>query len=148
MIKLGKLTDYAIVVMTQLAREGAEASRSAHYLAEKTGVSLPTVAKVLKALTKENFVTSTRGTTGGYKLTRPAGQISLAEIITALDGPITIVSCVEGSTQECKTQDTCPAKGNWERVNHVIRDALESVKLTELAVTHCHAPYNFMKDAV
>lgn len=145
MIKLGKLTDYAVVVMGQLAKEGAEASRSAQYLAEKTGVSAPTVAKVLKRLTKGNFVVSVRGAAGGYKLSRAADQISLAEIITALDGPIALVSCVEGSTEDCKTQRTCPVKGNWNRVNTVITSALSGIKLAEMIAPACGKPRDFIR---
>jgi len=133
MIKLGKLTDYAIIVMGQLAQGAAAASRSAHYLADKTGVPEPTVSKVLKALSRGDLVVSTRGAAGGYKLSKAADQISLAEIITALDGPIAIVACANGSCGEgCGLWATCTAKSNWGRVNDVIKSALEGIKLTEI----------------
>ena len=147
MIKLGKLTDYAVVILGQLAKEGEKVSRSAHYLSGKTGVPEPTVAKVLKSLAKEKFVVSLRGSAGGYTLARPAEQISLAEIITALDGPIRIVSCVNGRAEDCKTQAICPVKGNWDNVNTVIRQALDSVKLSGMITTSCGQTHDFIRSA-
>jgi FeS assembly SUF system regulator len=138
MIKLGKLTDYAIAVMGQLSKDEAGSS-SAHMLSEKTGVPEPTVAKVLKLLAKENLVVSIRGAAGGYKLSKPAGQISIAEIITALDGPIEIVACVDGGGNDCKASGSCPVKGNWDRVNDAIKGALAGIKLTEMVVPACKA---------
>lgn len=147
MIKLGKLTDYAIVVMGQLAREGAENSRSAHYLSDKTGIPEPTVAKVLKVLSKGNLVTSERGAAGGYRLAKEPGRISVAEIITVLDGPIAIVACVEGSDEECRAAANCPMKGNWDKVNDAIKRALEGVMLTDMLSTgSCGRTHDFMKD--
>jgi FeS assembly SUF system regulator len=137
MIKLGKLTDYAIAVMGQLVKEGKEASRSANYLAEKTGVPEPTVAKVLKLLAKGNLLESARGAAGGYKLSRTPDQISMADIITVLDGPIAIVSCVEGSNEDCKMSGTCPVKGHWDPLNDAIRAAFEKVRLADMVFAPC-----------
>jgi len=132
MIKLGKLTDYAIAVMGQLAHEGTETARSAHYLSDKTGVPEPTVAKVLKLLSGAELVVSVRGASGGYKIAKPADQVSIGEIITAMEGPITIVACVEGQPESCEMFGTCPTKNNWHRVNEAIKSALDGVKLTEM----------------
>jgi FeS assembly SUF system regulator len=131
-IKLGKLTDYAIVVMGQLALDEAGEARSAHYLADKTGVPEPTVSKVLKDLSRGELVVSTRGSAGGYKLSKAADQISLADIIAALEGPISVVACVEGGKADCSLWETCPTKNNWPRVNTVIKRAFEGIKLTEI----------------
>lgn len=132
MIKLGKLTDYAIVIMGQLMREGEGASKSAHFLSAKTGVPEPTVAKVLKMLAHAALVDSSRGAAGGYRLSRGAADISIADIITAMDGPIAIVSCVEGSAETCKAEGSCHLKGRWDHVNSVIRAALEGVRLPDM----------------
>lgn len=132
MIKLGKLTDYAIVIMGQLLKEGEGASRSASFLSEKTGVPEPTVAKVLKALSQANLLCATRGAAGGYKFSRAAEEISIADIITALDGPIAIVSCVEGSAEVCRAENSCHMRGRWDQVNTAIRGALESIKLPDM----------------
>jgi len=132
MIKLGKLTDYAIAVMGQLAQEGESASCSAHYLSHKIAVPEPTVAKVLKLLSRGELVISTRGAAGGYRLAKPVTQISIAEIITAMEGPIAIVTCVDGHEKECPSQAKCPVKSNWDRVNNAIRGTLEGIMLAEM----------------
>lgn len=136
MIKLGKLTDYAIVVMGQLSGEAL----SAHAVSTRTGVPEPTVAKVLKQLSHAKLVESTRGAGGGYRLAKPANQTTIAEVITAMDGPIAIVSCVDDSGEVCKSQGLCPSKGKWNRVNQAIRNALESVMISDMS-----APRNFIK---
>ena len=147
MIKLGKLTDYAIAVMGQLAQEGTTSSHSAHHLSDKTGIPEPTVAKVLKLLSKGNLVTSERGAAGGYKLVKGAEKTSIAEIITTMDGPISIVSCVDEESAPCDMAETCPTKGNWKRVNDAIRSALEGVMLSEMLSTNtCSRVHDFTKD--
>lgn len=131
MLRLGKLTDYAITVMVQLTKEGA--SKSASFLSEKTGVPEPTVAKVLKNLARGKLVESERGVTGGYRIARNPAEVSIGHIIEAMDGPIAIVSCVEGAEDVCDAEPTCPAKGKWAPVNRAIRDALFAVRLTDMA---------------
>src|SRR5678810_713962 len=111
MIKLGKLTDYAVVVMAQLAKD-AGTLHSAAQLSAKTGVPEPTVAKVLKQLAKSELIESARGAAGGYRMVKGADEISAADIITAMDGPIAIASCVEGVETQCKSESVCPVRGN------------------------------------
>jgi FeS assembly SUF system regulator len=144
MIKLGKLTDYAVVVMTQLAKESG-ALQSAAQLAVKTGIPEPTVAKVLKQLSKSDLAESVRGAAGGYRLTKSAAEISAADIITAMDGPIAIVSCVEGVEEHCRSEAVCPVRGNWDRANTLIRQALDSVRLSEMMAPSCRSkPLSFV----
>lgn len=132
MIKLGKLTDYAIVVMAQLAREGDNASRSASYVADKTGVPEPTVAKVLKMLLKEYLVSSVRGAQGGYRLARNPAELSICDIVEAVEGPIAIVTCVDGTEGQCQSETRCPTKGKWDPVNRAIRTALQEITLADM----------------
>jgi FeS assembly SUF system regulator len=132
MIKLGKLTDYAVAVMVQLSREGIGASRSAHQLADRTSIPEPTVAKVLKKLARKKLVESVRGAAGGYRLAGPAEEMSVCDIIEALDGPIAIVSCA-GANDSCRAEPKCPAKGKWTPVNQAIRAALQAVRLSDMA---------------
>lgn len=141
MIKLGKLTDYAIVVMVQLAREGDNASRSAPVLAEKTGLPEPTVSKVLKTLARENLVTSVRGAQGGYKLASEPRALSVRAIIEAVEGPIAIVSCIEGTNDPCQSASRCPTKGKWDPVNRAIRSALEELTLADM-MAQCGASHS------
>ena len=139
MIKLGKLTDYAIVVMTQLSREGESLARSASELAEKTGIPEPTVAKVLKTLAREKLVESVRGAAGGYRLAQRAQELSLCDIIEAVDGPIAIASCVDGADEHCVAERRCPSRGKWDPVNDAIRSALKEIRLSDMASRSCGA---------
>ncbi len=147
MIKIGKLTDYAIVVMGQLAKEGASAMCSATHLSEMTNIPEPTVAKVLKMLTQGALLESVRGAAGGYRLIKSADQISIAEIVTVLEGPIAIVSCVDGGDHECRIESTCAVKGRWTPVNDAIKAALANVSLAEImGLPSCGKAYNFLQE--
>jgi FeS assembly SUF system regulator len=112
MIRLSKLTDYAIVVMAQMARDRS-ALQTVPQLADRTGVPAPTVAKLLKLLTPAGLMTSHRGAAGGYTLARPAEDITMAEIIAALEGPIALTACVDGSEGHCGVESCarCAATG-------------------------------------
>ena len=132
MFRLNRLTDYAVVVMAQLALRG-KATLTAGEIARDTGVPLPTVAKVLNALARDGLIVSQRGAAGGYGLGRPAGEIGVADIIQAIEGPIALTACVEGSTSHCDVESLCPMRGGWDKVNSAIRDALDSVTLADMA---------------
>lgn len=129
MLRLNKLTDYAVVLLAQMER--AQSQCSSAVLAAATGISEPTVAKILKDLVKSGLVQSARGAQGGYALTRTGLEISVRQIIEAIDGPIALTECIEGSGRECGASN-CAVRGNWGRVNGAIIDALEAVKLTDM----------------
>lgn len=131
MIRLNRLTDYAIVVLSTMSRSVGRV-HAAPALAEQTGVPLPTVAKILKALGQAGVVSSHRGAAGGFSLDRPADAISVAAIIQALEGPIALTACVDGSDSSCGVESLCPMRGNWNRVNTAIREALEGVTLADM----------------
>ncbi|MBI1206171.1 MAG: SUF system Fe-S cluster assembly regulator [Azospirillum sp.] len=131
MIKLSKLTDYAVVVLTEMARQ-TPVVVTVPQLAERTGVPSPTVAKILKTMVPAGLMTSQRGAAGGYRLSRAAEEISIAEIITALDGPIALTACVHGVETVCGVESLCPMRGNWEMVNQAVRNALEAVSLADM----------------
>lgn len=134
MVRLNKLTDYGVVIMTQMAQgEAPRAVRTAQQIAATLGLPLPTVSKLLNALARDGLVTSQRGAAGGYSLARPAAEISMAAIIQALEGPIALTACVHGSDDHCDVESLCPMSGNWNRVNNAIRAALEEVSLAEMA---------------
>lgn len=147
MMKLGKLTDYAIAVMAQLARHAAAApagadgvALSAAALSADTGVPEPTVAKVLKTLSRGQLLDSARGVSGGYRLARDARQITVAEIIEVMDGPIAIVSCVDTANGEeggCTVAHRCGVRSKWAPVNDAIRAALTAVTLADMAMPSC-----------
>ncbi|MDD9900725.1 MAG: SUF system Fe-S cluster assembly regulator [Alphaproteobacteria bacterium] len=142
MIRLGKLTDYAIVVMAQLSRGETAVPRSAHYLSSRTGVPEPTVAKILKSLSKNGMLESMRGASGGYRLVKPANDTLILEIITAMDGPVQIVSCVDGAEGDCVAVEKCPVKGNWDKVNDALISTLSQFMLSDMMVSPCGKTYD------
>jgi FeS assembly SUF system regulator len=131
MFKLNRLTDYAVVVMSQMSCHPKELW-TAPKIAQQTGVPLPTVAKLLNALAHGDLISSHRGAAGGYTLDRPADDISVAEIIQALEGPIALTACVDGASGGCEVESLCPMRGNWDRVNKAISGALSKVTLAEM----------------
>ena len=132
MIKLSKMTDYAVVCLGMLARRPGS-SMSATELSKETGLALYTVQKLLKLLvSKSDFIKANRGALGGYMLNRNSSQISVVEIIEALDGPITLTSCVDKSESFCETSDICFLGGKWNKINEIIRKSLNDISLKEL----------------
>ena len=132
MFRLNRLTDYGVVVLSQMSRSPNDL-RTAPQISQETGVPLPTVAKLLNALAHGHLIESHRGAAGGYTLSRPAEEISVAEVIQALEGPIALTACVEGSEDDCGVASLCPMRGNWDRVNKAIYGALSKVTLAEMA---------------
>ena len=131
MFRLNRLTDYGVVGLTQLCLS-TNGLASAQQIARRTGVPVPTVAKVLNVLTRDGLVESHRGAAGGYALARPASEIGVSEIIQALEGPIALTACVENADGHCGNEAMCPMRGGWEKVNRAIQDALESVTLADM----------------
>ena len=132
MIKLSKMTDYAVVCLGTLARRSGH-SMSAKALSKETGLALYTVQKLLKLLvSKSDFVKANRGALGGYMLNRNSSEISVVEIIEALDGPITLTSCVDKSESFCEASDICFLGGKWNKINEIIRKSLNDISLKEL----------------
>jgi FeS assembly SUF system regulator len=132
MIKLSKMTDYAFVCLGTLARRPGY-SMSATELSKETGLALYTVQKLLKLLvSKSDFIKAYRGAFGGYILNRNSSKISVVEIIEALDGPITLTSCVEKSESFCEASDICFLGGKWNKVNEIIRRTLNDISLEDL----------------
>lgn len=129
MLRLNKLTDYAVVILSHMAKQNQQASTS--LLAAETGVNEPTVAKVLKDLVKSGLVTSTRGASGGYALNGSAEEISVRHVIEAIEGPIALADCVDGHAVGCAAQ-ICGTRGNWDQVNTALIHALDQVKLTHM----------------
>lgn len=131
MIKLSKLTDYAVVVLSMMsAHKGEKFSASA--LSEKTGLPEPTVAKVLKTLARENLISSERGVNGGYVMAQGASEVKILEVITAMDGPLAVAACVDDSKGCCDFEENCSMKGKWNPVNTAIRNALSGITLADM----------------
>ncbi len=131
MLRMGKLTDYATVVLASLAQDPAS-HRAAAELAESTRLSRPTVSKVLKGLQRAGLVISSRGAQGGYRLARRPENITAAQILDVFEGPIAITEC-SGVASRCGIERQCRVGSGWQRVNAAIRRALDDVTLYELA---------------
>lgn len=134
MFRLNRLTDYAVVVMSQMAQHPGK-MRNTNEISQDSNVPLPTVAKILNALSKADLVVAQRGASGGYSLGRDPKEIPVSDIIQALEGPIALTACVTGATDTCDAESLCPLRGHWNKVNLAIKNALDQVSLAEIAVT-------------
>ncbi|MCB2108467.1 MAG: SUF system Fe-S cluster assembly regulator [Rhodobacteraceae bacterium] len=130
MFRVNKLTDYATVVLIDIAR--SDVRLSTHHIAARTGIPLPTIAKLMKALGRASLVVSHRGAAGGYALGRPTGEITVADVIQAVEGPIALTACADTSEDHCGIESVCPVQGKWNRVNAAVLSALRDVTLAEM----------------
>ncbi len=141
MIRIAKLTDYGVVLMARLAREGNGRLYSVAELASVTGLPQPTVSKVLKLLTGSDLLSSVRGAHGGYRLGRAPADISIGEIVNAVQGSVALVDCLNESSP-CSHEARCALKTPWERINRILQAALEELTLADVAGSpgEIHAP--------
>ncbi|QRN03211.1 SUF system Fe-S cluster assembly regulator [Legionella sp. MW5194] len=131
MLRISKLADYGTVMMVYLARR-APALCNARDIAQHTHIAVPTVSKLLKRLTAAGLLTSVRGVSGGYRLKLAASEISVGQIISALEERLGLTEC---SLQQnvCSLQSVCHIQGNWRLISQAIEAALDSVSLEVLA---------------
>lgn len=130
MLRVTKLTDYASVVLTVLAARPGEVL-SATELAEFAGLEATTVSKLLKPLAQAKLVEGLRGVRGGYRLTRAASDITLIQVVEAMEGPLAITECSHEQSQ-CGIAEQCGVRSNWRLINDVVADALRSVTLEQM----------------
>jgi FeS assembly SUF system regulator len=131
-MRLSHLADYAVVLMTAAARRPPGARLSATELSGDTGVPLPTAQKLMGQLAASGLLTSVRGAGGGFTLARAATQISLADIVEAVEGPIAMTVCSEGRT-DCALDAHCRVKPHMGVVGNAVRGALGAVSLHQLS---------------
>ena len=133
-MRLTHLADYAVVLMTAAARRGDGMRLSAGDLAQETGVPLPTAQKLMGHLANAGLLSSVRGAGGGFTLSRPVTEISLADIVEAVEGPIAMTVCSghEGPS-DCALDAHCRVKPHMGIVGNAVRGALGAVSLQELA---------------
>lgn len=131
MLRISKLTDYAILVMVELCSNPGKVL-SAQSLAERCGLELPTVSKVLKTLGRSGLVGSQRGASGGYRVEVAAEGVSVADVISAMEGPIAMTEC---SVHEglCSVEANCSARDNWQRVSQAVAGALQNISLADMS---------------
>jgi FeS assembly SUF system regulator len=132
MIRLSRLADYGVVLACQMAAR-ADHCHNALDLANCTGLPAPTVSKLLAAMAKAGVLVSHRGAKGGYRLARIPAEITAADIVSAVDGPIALTMCLEHGDGACEVESLCPTRQGWRRINDAIRNAMQGVTLAELA---------------
>lgn len=132
-MRLSHLADYAVVLMTAAARRPAGARLSATELSGETGVPLPTAQKLMGQLAGCGLLRSVRGASGGFSLSRPAAEITLADIVEAVEGPIALTMCSDSNNHQCMLDAHCRVKPHIGVVGRAVRGALGAVPLTELA---------------
>ena len=132
-MRLTSLADYAVVMMAAAARHPAGARLSATSLAAETSVPLPTAQKLTGRLAAAGLLATARGTGGGFSLARPAAEISLADIVEAVEGPIEMTSCLDVERHACALESCCQVRPHMNVVNGAVRGALAGVSLTTLA---------------
>ncbi len=132
MLKLSKKADYGLIAVKHLAIYGAEGACSAADIAEKYGISTPLMAKILQKLARHRLVTARHGSSGGYQLARDPSTITALEVISAIDGPLVITSCVT-SRGECYQTPTCTVREPLRRVNESILQVLSAVTISQMS---------------
>lgn len=133
MIRLSKLTDYGFVVLSLFARREAEIVLNARDASAESGLPMPTVSKLLKILARQGLLVATRGMKGGYRLSRRPEQITVAEIIGALEGPVAMTDCLSEHDNDCVIDGSCPCQGHWQLINSAVKQALEGITLAQMA---------------
>lgn len=134
MLRITKLSDYAVVVLSAMVPAAPPHDAfAARDVSEQTNIPLPTVSKVLKLLARAGLVASARGKHGGYRLARAPNRISVAEIIDAVEGPIAVTECSTEVNGSCELESGCPMAANWVRINDAIRRALDGITLADMA---------------
>ena len=134
MIKLSRMADYGVVLMTELAC-ATDTLRTASELAANTALPVPTVSKVLKLLAHAGLLESRRGIKGGYALARDASAITMVDIIDAMEGPIALTDCIGPGGTLCEIEALCPTRTNWHRINDVLTQVLRNVTLAEMTMS-------------
>ncbi len=131
MLRVTKLADYGIVILTYLAGKGAPTA-NARDVAQKVKLPQPVVSKILKLLARDGLLESRRGIKGGYGLSLRPEEITVAGIIRALEGPIAVTECTDKVHGDCGLETGCPVSTNWHLINRAIHQALERITLAEM----------------
>jgi len=134
-MRINKLTDYGIVVMTRIAAMENDKSHTAKEISTLSKIPLPTVTRLLKTLSNEGLLNSQRGSQGGYSLAQSPATISVASIIEAFEGPIALTDCAKEDDCGCSYESNCSAEEPWQKINEIVKDSLENIKLSSMIKT-------------
>jgi Rrf2 family protein len=132
MLRLSKKSDYALIAMKHLATRPDGAGASAREMSEAYSIPLELLAKVLQRLVRSRLLVSMQGTRGGYRLARPAGSVSVADVIQAVDGPVTVTAC-SPDDHACGQYTTCSIRDPLWKIKNRIVETLTTVTVAELA---------------
>lgn len=132
MFRISRITDYGIVILAHLATQMDDAAHNSREISSQTQLPYPVVSKILKSLTRAGLLDSIRGSKGGYRLARPPAQISVVQMIAALEGPVAMTECMI-HPGACSQEDNCGLQGPWQRINGAVQDALEKITLADIA---------------
>tara|TARA_Y100000588_G_C13594322_1_gene644226 strand:- start:33 stop:494 length:462 start_codon:yes stop_codon:yes gene_type:complete len=132
MLRITRLTDYGIVLLTHFASKAEGSILSARELSTETGIPLPTASKVLKTLAHSDLLETHRGMNGGFHLSRPAAEITVADMISTLEGPISMTECGGHDEGVCDMESLCVVKDKWKKINDAVIQALQGVTLADL----------------
>ena len=132
MIRVNKLTDYGIVLLSYFAHNAEKQPFSAKPLSEASQIPLPTVSKLLKMLTNTGLLVSERGRNGGYSLAKRPHEVSVGQVISLLEGPLALTECSDKHGQ-CKIEGDCPVRNNWRKINRYMMKALELLTIEDMS---------------
>lgn len=132
MIRMTKLADYGIMLLTHFARDPKRPTRSARELATESHLPLPTVSKILKRLAHGGVLEAHRGVKGGFSLSRRPEEVTVADMVGALEGPIALTQC-SAHQEHCGLERHCIVRSNWRKINSVVLDALHGITLADMA---------------
>lgn len=132
MVRISRLTDYAIVLLVRMAAEPNRLHRAGE-LSGSTLLPLPTVSKLLRFLTRKGLLCSQRGVHGGYKLAKKPEELRLAQLIVLFEGPLGLTVCThQRPGSQCRQQLLCPVQGHWQHINQAFVAALENITLADM----------------
>ena len=131
MFRLSKITDYGIVLLARLARDSEATTQNARELAEAVELPAPTVSKILKLLAREGVLESRRGAKGGYALVRQPEDVTVAEMIRVLEGPVALTQC-SVAPSSCEHETNCAVREPWQIISGVVEEALSTITLADL----------------
>lgn len=130
MLKISRLTDYATAVVLFLQRD--KGLQSSECIAQGVGLEIPTVSKVLKLLTKAQILNSIRGANGGYQMAKDVADVSLYDVITAIEGDTAITECTKTDSL-CAQEQGCDTRSGWQQVNDEIKKILSNMTIKRMA---------------
>ena len=132
MLKVTRLADYAVLIISSFIGQEKDIV-SAQKIIKKTGLQNATVMKLLSILVKKNILEAFRGAQGGYKLKKNLENISIKELIEAIEGPVSLTDCLGSNKNNCNLFDVCITKNTWSIVNSAIKDTLENIKIKDIS---------------